>query len=103
MTFRVEISPDANAQLDALNAWWRDNRPAAKNRVLEEMRRLETLLTSSAQIVTIYRRRGFKHVRWLRLRTTPYRLFYRYEPGTDLIAIVAIWSSAHKAGPPLPR
>ena len=103
MNIRVEISTDANKQLDALDAWWRENRPAAENRVMEEMRRLEVLLATTPDIGTPYRKRGHKNIRWLRLHTTPYKLYYRHAPGTELVTVVAIWSSTRKAVPPMPR
>lgn len=43
---------------------------------------------------------GFTYaIRWLRMNKTPYMLFYEYEPGSDQVWIVCIWSGARRAGP----
>jgi len=103
MNIRIVFTLDARAQLIELDAWWRQNRQAAASRVDDESTRLQTLMRANPEIGRIYQLRGYKHVRWLRLHATPYRLFYQHEPGSELITIVAFWSSAHPAGPPLPR
>ncbi|MCC6810670.1 MAG: type II toxin-antitoxin system RelE/ParE family toxin [Deltaproteobacteria bacterium] len=102
MTVRIVFVADAKAQLLALDTWWRENRQAAADRVDDEAARLVALLRKTPDLGAPYRRRGQKHVRSLHLNGTPYKLYYRHEPGSDLVTILAVWSAVRRFGPPLP-
>jgi plasmid stabilization system protein ParE len=101
MTFRVEIEPEAVAQIDELDLWWREHRPAAASQVVDELARVVATLEQSPEIGAPYRRRGIQNVRWLRLRKTPYLAYYEYKPNDELVRIVAVWSGARGRGPDL--
>ncbi|MCC6810661.1 MAG: type II toxin-antitoxin system RelE/ParE family toxin [Deltaproteobacteria bacterium] len=103
MSVRIVFAVEAKVQLLELDTWWRENRQAAASRVDDEVTRLVALLRKTPDIGAPYRRRGQKHVRWLHLNGTPYKLYYRHEPGADLVTIAAVWSGVRRFGPPLPR
>ena len=103
MTLRIEIEPQATAQLDELDLWWREHRPASRTSVLDEFERALGVLREQPGVGAPYTRGGARNVRWLRLRGTPYRLFYLHEPGSEVLSVVAVWSSVRRAGPPLSR
>ena len=102
MTFRVDVEPRASAQLDNLDLWWREHRPDdSATSVLDEFEYVIGVLEEQPEIGVPYERKGTKNVRWLRLRGTPYKAFYHFEPGSDVVAIVAVWSGMRGHGPPL--
>jgi plasmid stabilization system protein ParE len=101
MTVRVKIEPEAFDQIDELDRCWREHRPAAASQVVDELARVVAALEQTPEIGALYRRRDIRNVRWLRLRKTPYLAYYEYEPGSDVVRIVAVWSGARGRGPEL--
>jgi plasmid stabilization system protein ParE len=101
MTLRVEIEPTAELQLLDLDAWWRECRPAARSRVTDEYARLLAMLAERPEVGAPYRHKDVRNVRWLRMKGTPYLVYYHHESGSDLVTIVAVWSGMRGEGPPL--
>mgnify|MGYP001034219991 CR=1 FL=1 len=101
MSIKVEIQPEAHEQLAALDQWWRTHRPAAPTLVLDELERAIGLLKDNPEIGRNYTHGGLSNIRYLRLRKTPYLLYYHYESGGDAVTIVSAWSGARHRRPPL--
>lgn len=103
MKIQIVLEPDAEVELDALDAWWREHRRAVASQVADEFSRALDVLRATPEIGRPYNRGGVRNIRWLLMRKTPYKLFYHYEPGSDVVTIVAAWSSARKRGPRLKK
>jgi plasmid stabilization system protein ParE len=103
MTVRVEFAEDAIEQADDLDWWWSRNRPEASRQVPSELARIAELLSEQPELGKVYEKRGVKNVRWVPMHKMPYKVYYRYEPGDDVVSIVAVWSGALPKGPPLPK
>lgn len=101
MPVRIDIQPEAEEQIAALDRWWHTNRPAAPGLVLDEVERLLGLLAESPEIGRPYTRGGLQNIRWIRLRRTPYLLYYHYEPGSEVATIVSAWSAVRRRRPPI--
>jgi plasmid stabilization system protein ParE len=101
MKIRVEFEPDAIEQVEALDLWWREHRPGAASQVVDEIVRLRDLLSETPEIGVPYTWRGVQNVRWLRLQKTPYKAYYHFESGGDVVTIVCVWSGMRKQRPPL--
>ncbi|MEO1484020.1 MAG: type II toxin-antitoxin system RelE/ParE family toxin [Myxococcota bacterium] len=97
MSVDVFIEPEAESQLLELDAWWRVNRPASADQVLDEFERLELELSESPEVGRLYG--DHEHIRWVKLNKTPYLLFYEYTPGSEQVWIVSIWSGQRGSGP----
>ncbi|HZZ84373.1 MAG TPA: type II toxin-antitoxin system RelE/ParE family toxin [Anaeromyxobacteraceae bacterium] len=94
---KVELSAEAQAQVDRIDAWWRENRRAAPNLFAEELEEaLRALAVAPALGVRYPRRPG---VRRLLLNRTHYHL-YLLEEATR-VYVVAIWSAYRGRGPRL--
>ena len=102
MTIRIDVEPDAREQLDELDVWWREHRPAAASVVTDELHRIVALLRENPEIGVPYTNGGSKNIRWLRLKKTPYKVYYHHEPGTNLVSIIYAWSGMRGDPPALP-
>jgi len=96
----INIDPEALQQLDEYDRWWSQNRPSASAQVFDEVLRVMELLAEQPEIGTPYTDDGLKHIRSLRLHAMmPYRIYYHYRPGSDVLTIVYVWSKKRKGRP----
>jgi plasmid stabilization system protein ParE len=94
---RVELSVEAQAQVERIDAWWREHRPAAPSLFAEELEEaLRRLAEAPASTVRYPPRPG---VRRLLLPRTRHHL-YVLEEGTR-VHVVAVWSAHRGRGPRL--
>jgi len=100
-TFRVQLSPEARAQIATINLWWARNRPAAPTLVAAEFE-------SAVQQLSVHPDSGRPHeegsradVRKLLLPRTRYHLYYETDHGHGLVTILAVWQVSRGQGPNL--
>ncbi len=94
---KVELSAEAQAQVDRIDAWWRENRPAAPRLFADE---LEAALGTLAEAPVVAVRYSPKPgVRRLLLRRTHHHLYVVEEPAR--VFVVAVWSAYRGRGPRL--
>jgi len=94
---KVELSAEAQAQVDRIDAWWRENRQAAADLFAEEM---EQALRTLAETPAVAVRYGPKpSVRRLLLRRTHHHLYVIEESAR--VYVVAVWSAYRGRGPRL--
>jgi plasmid stabilization system protein ParE len=99
MTFAVVVSPEAEAQTNAIDSWWRENRTAAPDLFAQE---LSSAVATLELMPLAGRRVEHPEVRGLRrilLRATRYHLYYVVADQTVLV--LALWSAVRGAGPDL--
>jgi plasmid stabilization system protein ParE len=99
MIVAVVVSPEAEAQIRAVDDWWREHRTAAPGLFAQEA--AETIAT--LQFMPHAGRR-FSHptvpgVRRFLLRATRYHLYY--VASGDVLVVVAVWSQVRGTGPDL--
>lgn len=97
MTFRVETTPEADAQFDEIYRWWRINRSAASNLFIHELDTAFELLSRSPFAGSKYEQDP--GTRRLLMRKTGYHLYY--EVRSEVVLILAIWHGKRGTGPPL--
>ncbi|MEK6606293.1 MAG: type II toxin-antitoxin system RelE/ParE family toxin [Myxococcota bacterium] len=98
--YRVEMSPAAHAQADAIAAWWVTNRPAARSLFSDEAQAAEKQLEKTPLVGGRYRR-GREGMRRLLLPRTRYHLYYVVDEGALVVRIHAFWHTARGKGPSL--
>ena len=100
MKLRVWPTEHAEAHIRELGAWWRANRRAAKDIFAKELKRVKALLEDSPHVGEPYEA-GIPGLRRVRLRKTPYHVYYvpRVEQGD--VVVIAVWSAQRGEGPPL--
>jgi len=92
---KVELSAEAQAQVDQIDAWWRENRQAATDLFAEE---LEQALRTLSETPAVAVRYGPKpSVRRLLLKRTHHHLYVIEEPAR--VYVVAVWSAYRGRGP----
>jgi len=95
----VTSTPEADAQLRKVDDWWRENRRASPDLLLNELSCAFEILARVPQIGRLYRRSPVPGTRRLLLRATPYHVYY--VPREDDVRVLAVWHGERGAGPPL--
>lgn len=94
---KVELSAEAQAQIDRIDAWWRENRPTAPGLFLEKLEAaLRTLAERPAVAVRYAPKQGVRRLLLGRTRHHPYVVL---EPAKGYV--VAVWSAYRGRGPRL--
>lgn len=98
----VVIVDVAEAQLREIVAWWTANRPAAPDLVLDELERCVTLLQSTPDVGTPFRRTAVPGVRRIVMKKTRHFVYYVHDAARAVVYIIAVWGTP-KGGDPLLR
>ena len=99
MNLPIIVAPQAEAQIQTIDEWWRANRQAAPDLFEQE---LSTAFASIAAMPSAGHRVMHPEVKGLRrvlLRATRYHVYYA--AGLDAVVVLAVWSSVRGAGPDL--
>jgi len=96
--YKVQILPEAEAQATELHRWWKRERPSSRVSVKQELRKLGKRLAEYPNRYPMYEDRD---VRWCRLVTTPYLVFFRVDEHARQVEVVCLWSSNREGGPKL--
>lgn len=94
---KVELSDEAKAEVARIDAWWRQNRPAAQDLFLDELEQALVALEDAPAIGTRYEPRS--GVRRLLLKRTHYHLYFVEQ--ADRVFVVSVWSTYRGRGPRL--
>ena len=101
MSFRVELSPQARAQIAAINVWWAENRPAAPTLVAVEFETAIAQLSSSPESGRLHSRSKRVSVRKMLMSRSRYHLYYEVDFAARLVTILAVWHVSRGQGPAL--
>lgn len=96
-TYEVIIAPRAAADLAAVNAWWRENRPAAPALFIDEF----TAVLAEGNLRGMLVRRIDPPVRRVLLVRTRYHVYYDFEHEMRRVQVLAIRHAARGRGPRL--
>jgi plasmid stabilization system protein ParE len=95
----IRITPEADAQIMAVAAWWRENRSAAPGLFPQELAAGIAQLRAAPRIGRRMRRRHIPELRRLLLRATRYHVYYAPSPDGDTLFILAVWNACRGIGP----
>jgi plasmid stabilization system protein ParE len=101
MTRAVIVSPEAEAQIAAIDAWWRGNRLAAPDLFAEELAEAFSTIELAPEAGQRYPHPDVKGVRRILLRATRHHVYY-LSAGAEVV-ILAVWGSVKGAGPDLTK
>lgn len=92
MSHPVITTPEVDAQVRAIDGWWRANRLAAPNLFIEELANCFAALEQLPKIGQPYRSHTtIRGLRRLLLRATRYHVYYVAQ--AEAVAILAVWHS----------
>jgi plasmid stabilization system protein ParE len=95
----VVTTPEADADILRLDAWWRENRPLAPDLFAEELAEAFSVVGEMPALGRPYLSREVAGVRRLLLRTTRHHIYYRI--GSDAVIVLRVWGSVLGRGPAL--
>ena len=97
--YRVELSPEALEQAQAIRAWWLENRPEAPDLFVDELgaaiRKLGILPRGGAR----YEATTLREMRRLMMPRTRHHVYYTVDDNSRLVRIHAIWHTSRGHGP----
>lgn len=88
---RVELSPEALEQAQAIRAWWIENRPSAPDLFVEDLSATIRKLANLPRFGARYEISGVREMRRLLLLRTRYHVYYSVDDDARLVRIHAIW------------
>jgi plasmid stabilization system protein ParE len=92
---KVELSDEAQAQVQRIDAWWRENRQAARDLFADELEEALCALEGSPGL----RYEPIPNARRLLLKRTHYHLYFVEEQ--ERVYVLAVWSAFRGRGPRL--
>lgn len=98
---KFSISKRARRQIEKIQAWWVENRPAVPALFLDELAEAEGLLRRTPTIGTVYGAHKSRVVRRVLLTRTNHHLYYRYRDDRDEVIVLAVWGAPRERGPKL--
>jgi plasmid stabilization system protein ParE len=99
MTRQLVVAPEAEAQIEAIDTWWRENRPASPELFEQELSQAFSTLEVAPEAGHRYSHPEVKGVRRVLLRSTRNHVYY-VDTG-DIVVILAVWGAVKKSGPDL--
>jgi plasmid stabilization system protein ParE len=101
MTLPIIVSPEAEAQIQVIESWWRANREAAPDLFSQELAEAFANIRAAPEAGHRYPHRARKGVRRVPLRATRHHVYY--VASRERVIILAVWGSVKKRGPKLTK
>ena len=95
----LHTTPEVDAQIRAINDWWRANRLSSPDLFVDELAASFVIIEATPQIGRPYRRSPVNGTRRLLLKATRYHIYYA--PLDDDLIVLALWHARRGEGPPL--
>ena len=95
----VDITDKASLQLHELASWWARHRADSRHQVFEEFERVIARLEENPDSGTPDQ--DIDEIQWLQLEGTPYKIYYDYQPESEIVTIHAVWSGMRGKKPPV--
>jgi plasmid stabilization system protein ParE len=95
----VRTTPEADAQIRAIDDWWRTNRPAAPDLFLAELAASFDMIGHARHIGRLYRQSPIAGTRRILLKGSRYHVYYVAR--SEEVRVLALWHARRGVGPPL--
>lgn len=96
---RVVFARRATRDVERIDAWWRENRPAAPDLFVDEVRRAVMILALNPHLGTPAASPRTPGLRRALLERTKYHLYFRVK--LDRLEVAAVWHAARGRLPSL--
>jgi len=97
----LEITALAARQIRDAEAWWRENRPAAREAIRQELEQAFSLITAQPGAGGRANDIDLPGVRRISLPKIKYQLYYRVLPDPDRVQVMALWHTRRGMPPRL--
>jgi plasmid stabilization system protein ParE len=97
----VGFSRSADAQIEMIEAWWRENRPAAPEMFSRELEAVVRLLEISPLIGKAYPDAPVPEVRRLLIGRSRYHVYWKVDAASHAVTVLAVWHARRGSGPRL--
>jgi plasmid stabilization system protein ParE len=94
----VRFTPEAEAQVNALDAWWRANRDA-RDLFARELAKTTALIAGSPKVGKIYMFLDDEPMRKIFMRKTRHHVYYTHDEAGAEIVIHSVWGTPKQHGP----
>ena len=98
---RVELAPSAILQATTVEAWWRENRPAASELFMDELTAALSLLGLGPRIGRPYAESAVVGMRRLLMPRTRHHVYYTVNEREGLVLVHAVWHVSRGTAPTL--
>jgi plasmid stabilization system protein ParE len=95
----VRTTPEADAQIRAIDDWWRTNRPAARDLFLAELAASFDMISHAPHIGRLYRLSPIAGARRILLKDSRYHVYYVAR--SEEVRVLAVCHARRGVGPPL--
>lgn len=99
MSLPVRTTPEVDAQMRAIDDWWRSNRPSSPSLFLTEVAAAFEIIAATPHIGRRYRQSPVPGTRRILLKGTRYHVYYARH--ADELIVLAVWHAQRGVGPPL--
>jgi plasmid stabilization system protein ParE len=96
---KVYFTPEAEAQVDEIDLWWRANRPKSPGLFARELAEAKLFITNTPKLGRFYARLDGQDVRRIVLRKTGHHVYYSEQP--ERITVHSVWGAPKGRGPNL--
>ncbi len=101
MSFVVTVRPEALAQAQEIEAWWREHRPDSPDRFRVELAEAFGSLSTSPLPARLVRKRG--PVYRCLLKVSRNHVYFTVDRDASVVHVIAIWGGPRRGRPRLPR
>ena len=101
MARSIRIVRRAAREITAAREWWQANRPNAPEALEEELRRGLALIAQQPHIGSRARNAKLTGVRRVYLSRIRYYVYYRVQPSSEAIDVLAFWHASRRSDPKL--
>ena len=99
MSLPVRTTPESDAQISAIDEWWRRNRLAAPDLFFDELATSFEVIGHTPLIGRVYRQSPVPGTRRILLKGSRYHVYY--VAGVVEVIVLAVWHAQRGVGPPL--
>ncbi|HSO33729.1 MAG TPA: type II toxin-antitoxin system RelE/ParE family toxin [Labilithrix sp.] len=96
----VRFTPEAQAQADECDTWWRQHR-TARDLFARELAGIKEVLLSNPKLGTVYTILDGQPVRKVLMPKTHHHVYYAADFEADVIMIHAVWGAPREGVPEL--
>lgn len=96
---RVIVSAEASEQALAMDAWWREHRPKARDLFMREFMAVRELIAETPTLGTVYTDRSGKSARRVLMPRTKNHVYFEVDEENEQIVVLAVWGAPRGHGP----